>query len=305
MPVQPRLILPSTIAALTASLSVFAFPPLHSAANAAETCLAAPEGAAPQGGHWRYRLERGTQRKCWRLVQKDQKGQRAATQTDPQGQGDADDDTEEAPAPQVAKKSAGRVTAPQPKVPPALVTKDASNTETTSDTAAATQPAAAPQPAAATQPVVTTQPVQWPDPPASMMQHLDAPAASPLSEQTQNDAPAPAALAQQPAQQPVAAADSAATGPAAGGTFTLRFLLAAIALLGFVVSAMFYVGSVRRRRADVLNKARHLNRLPSELPAGADAPTFAPLPPMALIPQRDDVAEAMQRFNERWKRRAA
>src|SRR5882724_8141841 len=114
MLVQPRSILPSTIAALAASLSVFAFPALHRAANAAETCLAAPEGAAPRGSHWRYRLERGTQRKCWRLVQVDQKGQRAATQTDPQG--DADDDTtEEAPAPQVAKKPAGRVTPPQPK----------------------------------------------------------------------------------------------------------------------------------------------------------------------------------------------
>ena len=120
MLVQPRSILPSTIAALTASLSVFAFLPLHSAAYAAETCLAAPEGAAPQGGHWRYRLERGTQRKCWRLVQKDQKGQRAATQTDPQG--DVEDDTDEAPAPQVAKKAAGRVTPPQPKAAPALVT---------------------------------------------------------------------------------------------------------------------------------------------------------------------------------------
>jgi hypothetical protein len=285
------LILPSTIAALAASLSVFAFPPLHRAANAAETCLAAPEGAAPQGGHWRYRLERGTQRKCWRLVQKDQKGQRAAAQTDPQG--DVDDDTEAAPAPQVAKKSAGRVTPPQPKAPPALVTKDASNIEKTSDTAATTQP------------VATNQPVQWPDPPASMMQRLDAPSPPAPPEQTQNDAPAPATLAQQPAPQLAAATDSAATVPAAGATFTPRFLLAATALLGFVVCAMFYVGSARRRRADVLNKARHLNRLPSEVPAGADAPTFAPLPPMALIPPHDDVAEAMQRFNERWKRRAA
>ncbi|MGZ5842923.1 MAG: hypothetical protein ACXWJ8_13470 [Xanthobacteraceae bacterium] len=289
--------MPSTIAALTAALSVFAFSPLHRAANAAETCLAAPQGAAPQGGHWRYRLERGTQRKCWRLVQKDQNGHNAATQTDPQG--DADDDTEQAPAAQVAKKSAGRVTPPQPKTSPALITKEASNIEKTGDTAAAAQPAAT------TQPVATNQPVQWPDPPASMMQRLDAPAASPPPEQTQNDAPAPAALAEQPAQQPVAAADSAAIAPAAGGTFTLRFLLAAIALLGFVVCAMFYVGAVRRRRADVLNKARHLNRLPSEVPAGADAPTFAPLPPMALIPPHDDVAEAMQRFNDRWKRRAA
>jgi hypothetical protein len=181
------------------------------------------------------------------------------------------------------------VTEPAPKAAPALVTEQTLVTKNASNAAD------------------TTPPVMWPDPPAEMMQRLDAPAAPAPSEQTQNDAPPPAAIAQQPVQQPVqqpaAAADSAAAVPVAGDTFTLRILLAAIALLGFVVSTMFYVGGVRRRRADVLNKARHLNRLPSEVPA--DAPTFAPLPPMALIPQHDDVEEAMQRFAERWKRRAA
>src|SRR3981189_2120938 len=108
MSIQARSILPSTIAALAASLSLVAFPPLHRAANAAETCLAGPKGAAPQGSHWYYRLERGSQRKCWRLVQKDQKGQSAAAQAAPQG--DADDDAEDPPAPQAAKKSGGRVT---------------------------------------------------------------------------------------------------------------------------------------------------------------------------------------------------
>jgi len=253
-------------------------------------------------------MERGSQRKCWRLVQKDQNRQSAATQTDPQG--DADDDAQAPSTPQAPKKSGGRVTPPQPKASQALVTREASNIESetaaTTQPAAATQPAAITQPTATTQPDATTQPVQWPDPPAGMMQRLDAQSSLAPPEQTQNDAPAPAAIAQQPVQQPMAAADSAATVPAAGDTFTLRFLLAAIALLGFVVCVMFYVGGVKRRRADVLNKARHLNRLPSEVPTGVAAPTFQPLPPMNLMPQQqDDVEEAMRRFAERWKRRAA
>jgi hypothetical protein len=70
------------------------------------------------------------------------------------------------------------------------------------------------------------------------------------------------------------------------------------------VCATFYLGGVRRRRADVLNKAQHLNRLPSRVPAD-DAPTFQPLPPMSLMLRHDDVEEAMQRFSQRWKRRAA
>ena len=285
MHAQARCVLPSAIAALAVSVSVFVISPPNSAANAAETCLAAPEGAAPQGSQWRYRLERGTQRKCWRVVQMDQTGQRAATQTDPQG--DADIYTEEPAAPQTAKKPVARVAAPQPKTRPALVTKDASDTKNTSNATTANRP------------------VQWPNPPASMMQRLDTPAAPPPPDQGQNNAPTPAALAQQPGQQPAAEADSAATIPLAGGTFTLRSVLAAIALLGFAVCAMFYAGHVRRRRSDVLNKARHLNRLPSKVPARARAPTFAPLPPMAVLAPDDDVAATKLRFNGRRKPRAA
>jgi len=35
--------------------------------NKADECLAAPKAATPPGGHWYYRLERGTRRKCWYL----------------------------------------------------------------------------------------------------------------------------------------------------------------------------------------------------------------------------------------------
>jgi hypothetical protein len=36
----------------------------------AEECLTAPKASTPAGGHWRYRVERGTKRHCWYLAEK-------------------------------------------------------------------------------------------------------------------------------------------------------------------------------------------------------------------------------------------
>ena len=161
-----------------------------------------------------------------------------------------------------------------------------------------------------------------------MMDRPADPATAPVSPaQTVSDAPAPAAIAEQPVQQPVAAADSAATAPAAGGASAasgdpsaaaggasapaggasaLQFIFAIIAFVGLVACPIFYIAGVRLRRTDVLSKAQHLNALPAEVPVQPAEPTFQPLPPMDLMPpQHDDVEEAMQRFAERWKRRAA
>ena len=53
------------MAAIAASVAVAT---LHlGAADAAETCLAAPKGGAPAGQHWFYRVESGTKRHCWYL----------------------------------------------------------------------------------------------------------------------------------------------------------------------------------------------------------------------------------------------
>lgn len=288
MQAQARSVLPPAIAALaiSASLSALSLSTLLAAsapARAAETCLAAPKGAAPQGSHWYYRLERGTQRKCWRLVQKDQKGQSATAQ------GDTDDDADEPAAPPPARKSTARVTAPPPKAPAALITKDASDTNNTSPT---TQ---------------TTQAVQWPDPPASMMQRPATPESTPVAPaQTVSDAPPAAAIAEPPVQQAAAAPDNIAPASTDDRSSMLRSILIAIAGLGLLISALFYIVSLKRRRTDVLNKAQHLNRMPTEVSATADAaPTFQPLPPMDLMPRHDDVDEAMRRFSERLKRRAA
>jgi hypothetical protein len=48
----------------------------HSEPAEAEKCLAGPKGAAPQGGHWYYRIERATKRHCWYIG--DEKVARAA-----------------------------------------------------------------------------------------------------------------------------------------------------------------------------------------------------------------------------------
>src|SRR5262245_48509576 len=40
---------------------------LGGTASAAEECLAAPDGAAPTGLHWFYRLDQKTRQKCWYL----------------------------------------------------------------------------------------------------------------------------------------------------------------------------------------------------------------------------------------------
>src|SRR5437588_2381366 len=47
---------------------------------AADNCLTAPKDKTPAGGHWYYRLERGTKRQCWYLRDENDKSARAAPQ---------------------------------------------------------------------------------------------------------------------------------------------------------------------------------------------------------------------------------
>src|SRR5690348_16012745 len=45
-------------------------PPPEKTEKPADDCLAAPGGETPSGQRWAYRLERGTQRRCWYLRDK-------------------------------------------------------------------------------------------------------------------------------------------------------------------------------------------------------------------------------------------
>jgi hypothetical protein len=50
-------------------------------AQAAASCNAAPKATAPAGSHWYYRVDRGTQRKCWYLAERGQKVRTASLRT--------------------------------------------------------------------------------------------------------------------------------------------------------------------------------------------------------------------------------
>ncbi|QWG11342.1 hypothetical protein KMZ29_16530 [Bradyrhizobium sediminis] len=55
----------------------------HGAPEVADSCLAGPKGAPPQGGHWYYRIDRVTKRQCWYLGDEKEKVSRAAPETSP------------------------------------------------------------------------------------------------------------------------------------------------------------------------------------------------------------------------------
>jgi len=57
------LVVPAALVGLALTVPLLA--PSLGAARAAEECLGGPKYAAPQGGHWYYRVDRATHRHCW------------------------------------------------------------------------------------------------------------------------------------------------------------------------------------------------------------------------------------------------
>lgn len=289
MSVRAGLALPA-IAIVVSSLSL---PVLSPNSAAAAQCLTAPNGQAPKGSHWYYRVERPSLRKCWRLVRKDQAEQPAVATTAPDETG-----SEAAPTP-----AASAPAAPVAEVAPAaaqapiirnLVTRNVSN------------------PSEAAQPLM-------PPVPAGLAQDGEAAneTRSPAQTQGPGEQPAPMAVEQPAAPavtQPAAPATPIETANTADSdsTPTLKLLLLAIALLGGACGAGFLVLEIMRRRADVLNYTRDADPLPVEASPEISpdesaldaAPTFAPLPPIGLAPREDDVDAALRRFRNA-RRRAA
>jgi hypothetical protein len=249
-------------------------PAAPSAANAAASdCLASPKGAAPQGQHWFYRLDRATKRQCWYLRAEGGKATQSAQAT-------ADTPDADSPAPPSVQNARAEYIAPQAAAAP--------NTP-----AAASAPPTAQQPSRtvadsnAEQPAVAA---RWPDAAAT--------AAAP--------APAPVAAAAKPAKPaaPVAlaAADSTADKPTGslqmlllviGGALTLAGLLASI-IYRFAGGRVRVPASERRVNWDdwephdlVDNRAPWLNATPAEAqqPRPVDFDAERPQVPRPQAPQ--------------------
>ncbi|MBC9876212.1 hypothetical protein G8O24_02495 [Bradyrhizobium sp. INPA01-394B] len=192
-------------------------PSAASTTNAASDCLTSPKGAAPQGQHWFYRLERATKRQCWYLRAEAAKDGKATTQ--------AASSTPDSPPPQSVQNARAEYIAPQSTAAPAAAT---------APTPAQPAPAAGGEPG---QPAVTT---RWPD--AAAAAPAQQPAAEPAAAQP-DASPAPVALA---------AADVPAEKPTGSLPTLLLVIGGALALAGLLGSVIyrFAGGRVRVQTAD-------------------------------------------------------
>jgi hypothetical protein len=258
------------------ALAALSVPTIFSSSSyAAETCLAAPQGTAPQGSHWYYRLDRATQRKCWRLVKLDGQPRRTAKQV--------------APPPQpVEEENASATQTSVERIP-----QSAPQQGWLTRSASAVPEAIAPPPAAS-------------DPSGDRAENQASAAPPPVPEalsvpsQPEQTGEATAPVASVPAVESQQANVAAKNPPAApAGMSLLQFVFVAIAAIGLLGAAIFALVDVRRRRTDVLTRISHEDETSFEQPEAEDAPTFAALPPMRLAPQHDDVDEALQRLRRR------
>jgi hypothetical protein len=213
----------------------------HGATNAADTtCVPGPKGAAPQGGHWYYRIDRATKRHCWYVGDAKQKPARAAPENS-QPAADAAappnaaiqpsiaDARAELPSPQTRVEEAPAITGPQA----AAAIANAGQRANALDANAQRSTIAS----------------RWPE--SSGVNSSAGP--GPIADNSPAPAPSSATAAPPPAVAPVAlvAADSSSQRQASQSqTGSIHMLLAvilgALALAGLMGSAIFRFGSSRR-----------------------------------------------------------
>jgi hypothetical protein len=231
------------------------------AAAAADECLAGPKGTAPQGGHWYYRIERGTKRHCWYLGDEKDKAARAATEkssasADPASppkkvapQRDIADARAELPVPQTQAEPGTSITAQSAVAPvPNAAGTDTTQLANPSDTNIQSSPQSS---------VIAS---RWPDSPGVSPAASPAPApATYQSAATVEPDAADAVEEPAPAAAPVtlAAADSSATRQIGSIQTLLLVILGALSLAGLIGSAIFRFGRMRRtERRDVSGDRR-------------------------------------------------
>lgn len=204
-----------------------------STANVAADCLAAPKGAAPQGQHWFYRLERATKRQCWYLRAEGAKeGAKEGANATQSAQATPDTPNAAPAAPQSVQNAHAEYITPQ--------TSAAASAP--APAAAATQPAPGTTDANGAQPAVAT---RWPD----------AAPASPAPQPSAATAAAPAAASVQPSAKPaaspapvtLAAADAPADKPTGSVQMLLLVIGGALALAGLLASVIYRFAGGRTR----------------------------------------------------------
>ena len=223
---------------------------LH-AASAGDECLTEPKGPSPQGKHWYYHTERGTQRHCWYLRGQDDTVASSTSQdqsaaTDDEGSSTKDQVVAERdqspPAKPPAKRAAKQIE------PPAMRSIADARAELPArarvDDANTAPPAVAPASPNARNASV------WPDPQAAF-------AAKPVVDTSSSDTDTPpdttASIVPQPSSSPAPVAQAPFGDRHLGdrhlGSIPMLLLVAlsALGLAGLTGSTVYRLASARRR----------------------------------------------------------
>jgi hypothetical protein len=243
--------------------------------KSADTCLSGPQGVAPAGSHWYYRLDRATKRQCWYVRAGSGTAARAAPAR-----------PDSAAAAATAQAAAPPPQQPQPDMSASVAnaraefsTPQASVAQTAGVAALGNgQRATAPQADAQSSPVSS----RWLDASSADASNNDRLAAADAAPPPQPDtAPAP-----QPAAAAVAppAADSNLYRQAYSTQMLLVVMIAALALAGLIGAMVFRFGRKSAPPYDTKNEWRApWDPLPAEQRAAP--PIFASAEPPKRRPQ--------------------
>jgi hypothetical protein len=234
---------PALLASLLAGASLTTAS--HGAPAEADKCLAGPQGAVPEGGHWYYRVERSTKRHCWYIGDAKQKVAHAIP-----ANSSASADPASPPKNAAAKRTIADARAelpPQTRAEPAIgITGQRSAAAPANAAGTDTRQRAS---ASDTNPQSSVIASRWPEPSGVSTSASPAPPAPPAAYQTAATVQADAAPPPAPAVPPVtlAAADSSADRQTGSIQTLLVTIVGALSLAGLMGSAIFRFGSMRRR----------------------------------------------------------
>src|SRR5271169_1420320 len=244
---------------------------LHVSADAAEGCRTEPGDQTPDGKHWHYRIEHSSNRQCWYLREE---GERPAlprseksvepiveTQTPQRSLADAH---AELPWPQTRAEQN-----------PASIPQQAQAMPTDAANAPGGQRGSAPESTARG----SLNGTPWPDPPRAN----STPNPQPATSEVVADAQADQATAQAAAPAAPVAADAVPAKPTGSLQTLLMVIAGALALAGLTGSAIFRLGTWRRRAPNI-DRARR--RVVWEAADGARRPQLQPRQPQPPLQPR-------------------
>jgi hypothetical protein len=306
---QPSPIVRAVFADLLVALSVVTLSATPGGTATTESCLAAPNSAAPDGSHWYFRTDRTTQRKCWYLAAQGHKVHRI-TRTEPA-------DEEPAARPTRNKREAGQSSAIQAAAPQTPAPREDAQERMQrfilggAPQAAVSVADATPQAAADAAPVPPAGNLPWPavSQPAAGSNAAGDAAATAVAAVEPNDVARDSArdAATQSTSPNMASDASADTAPVTPLQMLLLFV-AALAIAGSLLHTILKVALARRHRVYVDRREDNWsmdNAYERALPPhDFDAPMRAPSEALAAG-ARDPDAERLTQLLRDIERRAA